>query len=126
MNLVTINDDATTVDGFVLGLCNSVAKNLGVGFGYAVRRRSEISPGFQRAAVQFVRDSNDQNLKDRYSSRESGMKMSNGLPQVDDAGNRYFPGPPIIERFNHSIFVGLTAPVGLKPLHGGVLESGDD
>ena len=120
-----VDNTAKTIDGFVFGTSIGIAKNLGIALGYSLRKKSELSFGFRRAAAQFLTDTTDKNLKARFPLSGGVLdndKLFDGLPLVDGNAMRYFPGSPIVDSFNHAFFIGLTFPIGFKTLFAGANE----
>ncbi len=120
-----VDNTAKTIDGFVFGTSIGIAKNLGIALGYSLRKKSELSFGFRRAAAQFLTDTTDENLKARFPLSGGVLdndKLFDGLPLVDGNAMRYFPGSPIVDSFNHAFFIGLTFPIGFKTLFAGANE----
>ena len=108
------NNTARTLDGFFFGVSFGIQKYLSVGGGYSLRIGQELSRGFQREAARFV---TDQELQDRFPVRQDMTGLVNekdydGLP-LSNMGQRWFPGNPVIDSFNHSFFVGLFFPIDI-------------
>lgn len=83
-------------DGLVMGIDLRIRGGFGLAFGYQVRSKD----GLRHALVQAVE--NDENLKMKPTER----KDFDGLELIAD-----YPSPPLIEGFNHSVFVGVVFPV---------------
>ena len=110
----TDNTDRT-LDGFFFGASYGVQKYLSIGGGYSLRLGKELSRGFQRDAARFVIA---EGMEERFPvlPDKSGLvndKAYDGLPLTDKDGNRWFPGNPIIDSFNHSVFIGLFFPIDI-------------
>ncbi len=110
----TDNTDRT-LDGFFFGASYGVQKYLSIGGGYSLRLGKELSRGFQRDAARFVIA---EGMEERFPvlPDKSGLvndKAYDGLPLTNSMGQRWFPGSPIIESFNHSLFIGLFFPIDI-------------
>ena len=117
----TTNTDRV-VDGFFFGLSYGVQKYLSIGGGYSLRLGKELSYGFRREAARYVQSEDE--LTDRFPvSRDMNglmnVKYYDGLPLTDGMGERWFPGNPIVDSFNHSLFIGVFLPIDIGKLIAG-------
>ena len=113
---------ATVVDGFFFGLSYGVQKYLSIGGGYSLRLGKELSHGFQREAARFVQSADE--LTDRFPVRHDmqglmKIKDYDGLRLTNDKGERWFPGNPIVDSFNHGLFIGVFLPIDIGKLIAG-------
>ena len=112
------NNTTRHLDGFFFGLSWGVQKYLSVGGGYSLRLGKELSSGFQRSAAHFV---TTEKLEKRFpvSPDMNGLmddKDYDGLPLTNSMGARWFPGNPIVDSFNHSVFIGLFFPIDISKI----------
>ena len=112
------NNTARNLDGFFFGVSYGVQKYLSVGGGYSLRLGKELSSGFQRSAAHFV---TAEELDKRFPVRPDmnglmSIKDYDGLPLTNSTGARWFPGNPIVDSFNHSVFIGLFFPIDIAKI----------
>ena len=112
-SLGLVDNTSPVVDGFVFGLNIGLNNHLGFAVGYGLHKQQELSYGFRRDAIQFVKD---EGLQERFPITMEQSKHYDALPLVGKEGSRFYPGCPLAESFNSSIFVGLTFPFTLKPM----------
>lgn len=110
----TTNTDRV-VDGFFIGLSYGVQKYLSIGGGYTLRLGKELSYGFRREAARFLRANG---LTDRFPVRHDMLGLMNdkdydGIPLTNAMGQRWYPGSPIVDSFNHGLFFGVFFPIDI-------------
>ncbi len=110
-SLGLVDNTSPVVDGFVFGLNIGLTKHLGFAVGYGLHKKQELSHGFRRDAIRFV---DAEELQERFPITMEQTKDYDALPLVLEDGSRFYPGSPLAESFNGSIFVGLTFPFTLK------------
>ena len=106
------------VDGFFFGVSYGLQKYLSIGGGYSMRLGKELSHGFRREAARYVEA---MGLVDRFPVRRDMQGLMNikdydGLRLTNDAGERWFPGNPIVDSFQHGLFIGVFLPVDIGKL----------
>ena len=118
-----------TLDGFLFGFGFGINKYVELAVGYSLRRGSELSPGFRRAAAHLVTELQQDPVHmarfSRYELNSSGDSLKNdeqfdGFPLVDPRDNtRIFSGGnPVVNSFNSTFHVGIVIPVDFKGLFG--------
>ena len=107
---------AQPVDGAMFGVAWSLNKLLSVGVGYALRTRTELSPGFRKhASVAISSLPPDERYKAfKESDLASDQKYYDGFPLKDDKGKDLFPGFPLTSSTNHSFFAGVFVPFDFR------------
>ena len=100
-----------------------VSRYLNFVVGYSINRRMKLSPGFQRAASQFIKDIDLKDYPDyeRFKGFKSNgnrktQKRLDGLPLVDptDQEKLFTDHPPMIPSFNSGIYIGVVFPIDVK------------
>lgn len=118
-----------TLDGFLFGLGFGINKYVELAVGYSLRRGSELSPGFRRAAARLVsalqQDPAHTARFSRYELNSSGDSLKNdaqfdGFPLIDPRDNtRIFSGGnPVVDSFNSTFHIGIVIPIDFKGLFG--------
>ena len=122
--LVSIDFSPNTdrsVDGLTFGVAIGLHKYLSIGFGYRLRMGQELSPGFRRGAEVLVEDLlESEDHKDdyeRFRGLAQELQLYDGFSLTDPrTSGPFFPGNPIIESYNNTVFLGLFIPLDFRHL----------
>ena len=107
-----MNNTSQAIDAFTFGLNFKVLKHVGIAFGIGLAKGEELSYGFMEEAKRRHNGKGGTNVR----LDDSRQRTFDGLKLVGKKGSRFYPGSPIVESFNKSIFIGLTFPFGIRKL----------
>ncbi len=113
------------LDGFFLGGAVEMNPNLHFTGGFGLRKGKELAPGFRAAAAELIAEraaANDAAYRRfvGYDRSQKDEAILDGLP-LNTPGKEtpFFPGEPIVDSYNWSIFFGVSVPVKVTELFGG-------
>jgi hypothetical protein len=109
------------LDGFSLGVGYALNKRAHVTMGLLLRKGRELSPGFLRAVSTATGAAASASPLAPYREFDASSKqvsVLDGLP-LKTGDKAIFPGDPIIDSYNVSVYLGVVVPVGISSLLGG-------
>lgn len=115
------------LDGVFFGGAFELNRYLQLTAGAGVRKGKELSPGFRTTAAETIRaqvaaDVGSYRRFEGYGP-DSEDEMLDGLsllaPGSGEKATPFFPGAPIVDSYNWSIFVGVSVPVKITEILGG-------
>jgi len=113
--------------GVFWGISYRLFKNVNLFGGWSRKRGEELSYGFTRGAIQYVKDNpNNETLQRLYAnelvlnprSKELNRKYD-GFRINQDFKLKYFAGSPVIESYNSAFVFGVAIPLKLVGELGG-------
>ena len=102
------------LDGVMFGVAVDLNRYLSIGGGYALRRGSELAPGFRRHAEAAIMASPEKYKVFEDTSCLHNDSLYDGFPLKDENEMKVFPGPAITESTNHSWFLGIFVPLDFR------------
>ena len=130
VNAKFASDASQTFNGFTFGISHRLAKSLDLMLGVSYAAFNEVSPGFQRAAIQTVQSAQASGGNHSYDAfslialQHNWRNAFDGFPTQalnagGQTGNLIYAGNALSVHYHPGAFVGIAIPVGLKSLLGG-------
>lgn len=114
------------LDGAFFGGALELNRYLHLTVGAGVRKGKELSPGFRATAAETIQAQiaakNAAYARFEGYGPESDDKILDGLslltPGQSDKPSKFFPGDPVVDSYNWSVFVGVSVPVKITEILG--------